>query len=287
MKMLFWRNFRFQIQRTQNSCMECRDNVSCKKIVQGISMRLFCTPSKSKEGELVRLSKIMTERGICSRREADEYIAKGFVKVNNEVVEELGTKVSHDAKIELLKSFKMVTILLNKPLNYVSSQPIKLLPAIKLITKENQIKNSKDEISIKSSHFQKLSTAGRLDFNSQGLLVFTQDGRLAKQLIGENCGMEKEYLVKVKGEITTEKLELLRHGLYLDELPLKPVFVERVSNNSLKMILQEGKNRQIRRMCELVELSVLSLLRTRIGNVHLGNLPDGKWRFLTNSESFL
>lgn len=247
--------------------------------------------STAPETQLLRLSKVMADRGLCSRREADELIAKGCVIVNGEVVQQLGVKVSPDVKIELSPEgesslAKQVTILLNKPIGYVSGQPEKnYLPAVRLITLENH-ERAEGEPRLQKRHFDGLAPAGRLDIDSQGLLVFTQNGQLAKQLIGESTSIEKEYLVRVIGKISDRELQLLNHGLELDGVPLKPANVSWLNKDQLRFILREGKKRQIRRMCELVGLKVVGLKRVRIGRVMLGSLPEGRWRFLRPDERF-
>lgn len=239
--------------------------------------------------EKVRLSKLMAERGICSRREADEYISKGLVLVNGIKVDQLGTKVDPNVKITLeaqaLKQQKrLATIILNKPVGYVSAQPEPpYQPAVKLITPENQFGDSKQRL--RPEHFQGLAVAGRLDIDSQGLLLFTQDGRIAKKIIGEETKLEKEYLVRVQGKLPDDKLKLLNHGLSLDGKPLKPAKVEWLNQDQLRFVLKEGKKRQIRRMCEAVGLKVTGLKRVRIGKLTLGKLPEGKWRFLEDDET--
>jgi len=243
----------------------------------------------SNEENKVRLSKLMAEKGLCSRREADAYIAAGLVFVDGEKVDVLGTKVSPKARITLdakaLKTQKnLATILLNKPIGYVSAQPEpQYTPAIKLITPENQFGVSKQKLTKES--FEGLAVAGRLDIDSQGLLIFTQDGRIAKQIIGENSEIDKEYLVRVEGVLPKEKLQLLRHGLKLDGKPLLPAVVEWVNEDQLRFVLREGKKRQIRRMCEAVGLRVRGLKRVRVGKIKLGQLPEGKWRFLESDET--
>ncbi len=242
--------------------------------------------------EKVRLSKLMAERGICSRREADDYISRGLVLVNGVKVDQLGSKVTRDVKITLeaqaLKQQKrLVTIILNKPIGWVSAQPEPpYLPAIKLITPDNHYgEGPQGQQRLKEDHFEGLAVAGRLDIDSQGLLLFTQDGRIAKQIIGEETKLEKEYIVRVEGRLPADKLKLLNHGLALDGKPLKPAKVEWINEDQLRFILKEGKKRQIRRMCEAVGLRVTGLKRVRIGNLKLGKLPEGKWRFLEDDET--
>lgn len=236
----------------------------------------------------MRLSKLMAQRGICSRREADVFIEQGLVIVDGQVVNQLGTKVSPTAEIKLAakasqQQNKLVTIIMNKPIGYVSAQAEDgYEPAIVLLTRENQFGESK--LKLRPDHLKGLAVAGRLDIDSQGLLLFTQDGRIAKKIIGENGKVEKEYIVRVAGFLPDDKLQLLRHGLSLDGKPLKPAKVEWVNRDQLRFVLTEGKKRQIRRMCEAVGLRVLGLKRVRIGRIKLGNLPEGKWRFLESDE---
>jgi len=282
----------------------------------------------------VRLNKRMAELGMASRREADDWIAKGWVKVNGQVAE-MGLQVAPDARIEIDKAAKgqqanQVTILLNKPLGIVSGQAEDgHEPAIKLIQPQNRWAEDNARFFFHGSQLKSLVPAGRLDIDSTGLLVLTQDGRVARQLIGEDSVMEKEYLVRVaytgvanpgaansaaatypglpgrgkpqqlirlddddpitsdvQSVFPADKLQLLRHGLRLDDQPLKPAQVEWQNPEQLRFVLTEGKKRQIRRMCELVGLKVVGLKRVRVGRVMLGNLPVGQWRYLQPHEKF-
>ena len=239
--------------------------------------------------EMVRLSKLMAQRGVCSRREADVFIEQGMVSVNGVIVDQLGAKVAPDAEITLApqavkKQKELITIILNKPVGYVSAQPESgYAPAIKLITVANQF--GKGNKRLMPEHLKGLAVAGRLDIDSQGLLLFTQDGRLAKKIIGEESRVEKEYIVRVRGLLSDDGLRLLRGGLALDGKPLKPAQVEWINRDQLRFVLRQGRKRQIRRMCDLVGLKVVGLKRVRVGNIKLGDLPEGKWRFLEADES--
>ena len=136
------------------------------------------------------------------------------------------------------------------------------------------------------AHLRGLAPAGRLDIDSQGLLVLTQDGRIARQLIGDDSSLEKEYLVRVEGRLSAGGLALLNHGLALDGQALRPAQVQWQNEDQLHFILREGRKRQIRRMCEQVGLKVVGLKRVRMGRVVLGDLPVGQWRYLRDGERF-
>ena len=239
----------------------------------------------------VRVSKLMAERGLCSRREADVYIERGWVFVDGERVSELGTRADPSANIKLDKGaravqMQQISILLHKPVGYVSGQPEPgFTPAVTLVLPENQYRTP-DTPLFHASHLKGLAPAGRLDIDSTGLLVLTQNGRVARQLVGENSTVEKEYLVRVEGKLDAEGLALLNHGLSLDGKRRKPASVEWINDDQLRFVLNEGRKRQIRRMCELVGLRAVGLKRVRIGKVKLGDLPLGQWRFLRDDETF-
>ena len=279
----------------------------------------------------MRLNKRMAELGMASRREADAWIEKGWVKVNGQIAE-MGMQVAADVRIEIDKEAKgqqakQVTILINKPPGIVSGQAEDgHSPAITLVAAQNRWAEDNARFFFHPSQLRSLVPAGRLDIDSTGLLVLTQDGRVARQLIGEDHVVEKEYLVRVvytgventaaatsaaatyapvpkptqlsriddddpvsndvQSVFPTAKLQLLRHGLSLDGQALKHAKVEWQNPEQLRFVLHEGKKRQIRRMCEQVGLKVVGLKRVRIGKVMLGNLPVGQWRYLAPHERF-
>ena len=244
----------------------------------------------------MRLSKRMSELGIASRREADEWIAKGYVRVDDQIVNQLGSRVQPhqrvtiDAKAKFLQA-QRVTVLVNKPVGYVSGQAEDgYEPAVVLVTPANQWREDRSGTRFLREHLKSLVPAGRLDIDSVGLLILTQDGRVAKQLIGEDTEVEKEYLVRVAmpdgKRLPDAGIALLRHGLELDGEALRPAQVEWVNDDQLRFVLRQGKKRQIRRMCEAVGLQVLGLKRVRIGAVMLGDLPAGQWRYLRADETF-
>jgi 23S rRNA pseudouridine2604 synthase len=251
-------------------------------------------------GTTTRLNKRMAELGLCSRREADDWIANGWVRVNGTVAQ-MGMQVTTDAKIDVDPKARgqqqeQVTILLNKPIGYVSGQAEDgYQPAVTLVSPRTHWKGDASTTRFSPAQLKGLAPAGRLDIDSTGLLVLTQDGRVARQLIGEDSGVEKEYLVRVSfGNVAANvqdafphaQLARLRHGLALDGKPLKPAQVDWQNPEQLRFVLTEGKKRQIRRMCELVGLRVVGLKRIRIGRVMLGNLPLGQWRYLGPHENF-
>jgi len=247
-------------------------------------------PSPREDDGRVRLSKLMSERGLASRREADTWIEQGWVQVDGEVMCELGVRVFPHQTITIdpaarEQQAQRVTIVLHKPVGYVSGQAEDgHEPAVVLITPENHWKDDHTPIRFNRAHLRKLAPAGRLDIDSTGLLVLTQDGRVAKHLIGEDSDVEKEYLVRVQWQaepeaenvaevVPPEVIELLRHGLSLDDRPLKPAKVSWQNEHQLRFVLKEGKKRQIRRMCEQVGLKVVGLKRVRMGRIPLGKLP--------------
>ncbi|MEW6313257.1 MAG: pseudouridine synthase [Pseudomonadota bacterium] len=247
---------------------------------------------ESEPNNKIRLSKLMSEQGLCSRREADEFIERGWVLVDGVPVTELGTRIDPSQRITLKRAAQSqqqarVTILLNKPIGYVSGQAEQgYKTAVALVTATAHFSGDPSSLRFSPTQLKGLAPAGRLDIDSQGLLVLTQDGRIAKLLIGEDSKIEKEYLVRVEGKLTDKGLALLNHGLSLDGAALKPAKVSWQNEDQLRFVLREGKKRQIRRMCELVGLKVTGLKRIRIGRVKLGDLPTGQWRYLRNEERF-
>lgn len=239
----------------------------------------------------IRISKLLSERGICSRREADKLIAEGQVMVNGQIVSELGSKCCVTDEVTLRpqaekKQQEKVTLILNKPVGFVSCQPEKgYREAKELLVPDAQVRGPGYR-HCDPQYLRKLSVCGRLDIDSKGLLVFTQDGVIAKQLIGEDSQIEKEYLVSYHGEATQQALNLLHFGIELDGKPLKRAKVKLKRPGLLTITLKEGRKRQIRRAMDMVGLKVFSLIRIRIGNIRLEDLPLGQFRFLGAHERF-
>jgi 23S rRNA pseudouridine2604 synthase len=230
-----------------------------------------------------RVNKWLASEGVCSRREAEEMIAKGLVRIDGERVDDPGRKIAPGQTIELgeARSRPQLSVVINKPVGIVSAQPEgDQIPAARLLTRTALVGKPTNMPTKRT----RLAPLGRLDQDSRGLLLLSEDGVLAKAVIGPESKLDKEYLVRVEGRITDKKLALLRHGLQLDGRQLKAANISEIKPQVLRFVLMEGRNRQIRRMCELVELDVVDLLRVRIGPLSLGDLAEGKWRALTAVE---
>lgn len=220
----------------------------------------------------MRLNKYIASLNIASRREADKLIKDGKVKVNGNIVNNPAIQVEEKDKIicdiENYKSEK-IYIKLNKPIGYVVS---------------NNKKEGKPIYRLLDEKLKNLYPVGRLDKDSKGLILFTNDGIFSRKIIGENSDCEKEYYVKLNDNISDGTLKKLEFGISLDGKKLKPAIVKRVSKNSFNIILKEGKNRQIRRMCEKVGFEVILLKRIRIAEIYLNELKEGDFEYLTKEE---
>jgi len=245
------------------------------------------------DAEPQRVNRWLAQSGVCSRREAEALIARGLISIDGEPVADLGRKIAPGQTLTLADDAQahldgQLTILIHKPVGVVSAQPeARQIPAIRLATPDALWGDGAGVPALDAK--TRLAPVGRLDLDSRGLLILSEDGVLTKAVIGPESDLEKEYLVQVEGAITEKKLGRLRHGLELDGRKLKPAKValveeEGVEPGVLRFILKEGRNRQIRRMCEAVDLRVIDLFRLRIGPVRLGDLPEGRWRPMTAAE---
>jgi 23S rRNA pseudouridine2604 synthase len=238
------------------------------------------------DGEPQRVNKWLAQSGVCSRREAEALIAQGLVSIDGETVQDPGRKILPGQTLVLADRAEQQlgaqqSIVLHKPRGIVSAHPEPgQIAAARLLTRQARWGDEGHAPGADT----KLAPVGRLDLESRGLLVLSEDGVLAKALIGPQSQLDKEYWVFVMGEITEAKLALLRHGLELDDRKLRPAEVELIADQRLRFVLNEGRNRQIRRMCELVELKVVDLFRVRIGPLILNDMPEGRWRPLTAYE---
>ena len=232
-----------------------------------------------------RVNKWLAQAGVCSRREAEALIAAGAVFIDGQRVEDVGRKISAGQTLALNDRAELglgaqISIVIHKPVGIVSAQPDPgQIPAARLLTAENQVGPG-----IAPSSRATFAPLGRLDMDSRGLLLLSEDGVLAKAIIGPESQIDKEYVVTVTGKVDRAKIQKLRHGLELDGRQLKPAKVTLDDVQVLRFVLTEGRNRQIRRMCELVELEVVDLIRVRVGSLKLGDLREGKWRHLTPDE---
>ena len=235
------------------------------------------------EAEPQRVNKWLGQSGVCSRREAEALIAQGLISIDGETVTDTGRKILPGQTLTLSDGGvpAALSVVLHKPMGIVSAQPEQgQTPAVRLLTR-NALVGDSPSIPDRDT---RLAPLGRLDMDSRGLLILSDDGVLAKAIIGPESDLEKEYLVRVTGKITPEKIARLCHGLTMDGRQLKPAKVTVAEGQQLRFILKEGRNRQIRRMCELVGMHVMDLVRIRIGTLRLGDLPEGKWRVLGDHE---
>ena len=223
---------------------------------------------------MMRLQKFLSTAGVCSRRKGEEFIKAGRVKVNGKTVIEQGVQVDPesdrvevDGKI-IRDDQTMIYVMLNKPAGYITSRSHR---GEKIVL---------DLIDVE----QRVNPVGRLDKDSTGLLLLTNDGRLHQHLTHPSFDHEKEYTVEVKDPIDDVALGQFREGLLLDGVKTRPASVKRINNRKFRIILKEGKKRQIRRMVEKVGNQVVNLHRIRISTLLLGNLKMGQWRYLSKKE---
>ncbi len=231
--------------------------------------------------EEIRLQKFLANAGIASRRKCEELISNGKVKVNGEVVKELGTKINPNLDEVIYNGKKVETnnekiyILLNKPIGYVTT------------AKDQFNRNSVlDLVKIK----ERIVPVGRLDMYTSGALILTNDGDFVNKVIHPSKKIDKTYIVTIKGEITKEEINNLEEGVIIDEYKTKPAKVKIIKQDKEKnqtriaITIHEGKNRQIRKMCKSIGKRVLALHRTQIGNINVKDLEIGKWRYLSIDE---
>ena len=231
----------------------------------------------------MRVNKWLAQAGVCSRREAETLILEGRISIDGEIVTDAGRKIHFGQTLSLRPDAAAeapLSLIYHKPIGLVSGQPeAGEIPAIRMITAETRIGDAP-----LPKKFDSVAPLGRLDKDSRGLLILSEDGVLANALVGPESQLDKEYFVRVRGWIDSDIISQLCHGLELDGRQLRPAIVEQTGDQSLKFILKEGRKRQIRRMCDLVGLRVIDLKRERIGPLHLGALPEGKWRGVTAEE---
>ncbi len=231
--------------------------------------------------EEVRLQKYLADSGICSRRKAEELIQEGKVEVNEKIVTELGTKVNPDKDVvkyngkEVTAQEEKVYILLNKPIGYVT-------------TVKDQF--SRDSVLDLVKTDKRLVPVGRLDMYTSGALILTNDGDFVYKVTHPKHEIEKTYTVTIKGIVKNEEVEQLRKGVKIEDYTTKPAKVkilktdEEKNQSRLEITIHEGKNRQVRKMCEAIGHNVLALHRSKIAGIGVKDIPLGKWRYLTKKE---
>lgn len=230
-----------------------------------------------------RLQKYLANSGIASRRKAEEYILDGKVKVNGKIVTELGTKVNPNKDIiefegkRVNNDIKKVYVLLNKPIDYVT-------------TVKDQF-NRNTVVDLVKNAGNNLLPVGRLDMYTSGALILTNDGDFIFHVTHPKHEVEKTYTATLRGKVTNEDIESLRQGVVIDEeYKTKPAKVrimkidEENNLSRLEIIIHEGKNRQVRKMCEAIGKKVIALHRSKIGNIDVKDLKIGQWRYLTKKE---
>jgi 23S rRNA pseudouridine2604 synthase len=233
-----------------------------------------------------RVNRWLARNGVCSRREAEALIARGLVSIDGRTLTDAGHKIEAGQTLTLADAAAeglagALTVILHKPAGVVSAQPEPgQIPAVRLLTRAALVGDS----PVIPDRDTRLAPVGRLDKDSRGLLILSEDGVVAKAVIGPASELEKEYRVAVIGDLTDHKLALLGQGLELDGRQLKPAEVSLIGDQRLRIVLREGRNRQIRRMCDLVGLKVVDLFRVRVGPIVLGDLAERRWRVLTPSE---
>ena len=228
-----------------------------------------------------RLQKYLAQCGVASRRKCEELVLQGRVQVNGVTVTELGTKINpekdkikFDGK-DIKQSPKLVYILLNKPIGYVT-------------TAEDQFGRDTvlDLVKVK----ERIVPVGRLDMYTSGALILTNDGNFVYQVTHPKHEIEKTYKVTIKGIVQNSEVEQLRNGIKIDDYITKPARVKILKTDTekgisrLEITIHEGKNRQVRKMCEAVGRKVLALHRSKIGGIGVKDIELGKWRYLTANE---
>ena len=228
-----------------------------------------------------RLQKYLAECGVASRRKCEEYILQGKVKVNNKIITELGTKINPEKdkvtfeRKEVKKENKKVYILINKPIGYVT-------------TAEEQFGRDKvlDLVKVK----ERIVPVGRLDMYTSGALILTNDGEFVYKVTHPKHEITKTYTVTIHGIITKQEVEQLSNGVKIDDYITKPAKVKILKTDEEKNIsrieitIHEGKNRQVRKMCEAISKKVIALHRSKIGNIGVKDLKLGQWRYLKENE---
>ncbi|NHZ35105.1 rRNA pseudouridine synthase [Massilia rubra] len=239
----------------------------------------------------IRLAKRVSEMMPCSRAEADKYIAGGWISVDGVVVEEAGARVADEQDVVIhadatLVELTPVTILFHKPAGYSAGADSDAEAALNLLTQENLQVAEHGKQRFLKRHLGNLTLTSPLETKASGLVVFTQDFRVARKLVDEGARVEQEFVVEVKGDIREGGLALLNHGLTFNGKEIPPMKVSWQNETRLRFALKNVKPGQLMHMCRLVGLSIVSIKRLRIGRVPMASLPSGQWRYLHDYERF-
>lgn len=227
----------------------------------------------------IRLQKYLAQAGICSRRKAEEYILEGKITVNNNIVTELGTKVNENDIVKFKNkrvciNNEKIYIILNKPKNYIT-------------TAKDQFNRNTVMNLVKDIEYR-IVPVGRLDYDTSGLLIMTNDGDLIYKITHPKHNINKTYIAKIEGIPNDDQINKFKNGLYIDGYKTSNANFEIIATNKnfsqVKITIHEGKNRQIRKMCDAINHKVIDLKRIAIANINLGNLKTGKYRYLTDEE---
>ena len=243
----------------------------------------------SEEG--IRLAKRVAEIAACSRAEAERYIAGGWVSVDGSVEEEPATRVTAAQQVALLAGAKAeepapVTILLHKPAGFNSGVGVRGTPAIECLGAATLVQAEHGKMRFLKRHLARLTLTSPLETDASGLVVYTQDFRVARKLVDDGARVEQEYVVEVEGRIREGGLALLNHGLSFNGKPLAPMKVSWQNETRLRFALKGVRPGQIDHMCREVGLTVTDMKRIRIGRISMASLPVGQWRYLHEYERF-
>jgi 23S rRNA pseudouridine2605 synthase len=265
-------------EETDKTQQEPREYSKPKRKRQRMSPNIAASNPKREESGLIRLNKFLAHSGVCSRREADKYIAAGVVRVNGEVIKEMGYKVDPSDKVQFedqtLRRERLVYVLLNKPKGFITSMddPFERKTVMSLVEKAVE---------------ERIYPVGRLDRNTTGLLLFTNDGQMAKKLTHPSHRIKKIYHVTLDQNLTLEHFDAIAEGITLDDGLIKPdalAFVHDDSSKEIGIEIHSGRNRIVRRMFEHFGYNVHKLDRVKFGGLTKKDLPRGKWRFLSGPE---
>ncbi len=239
----------------------------------------------------IRLAKRVAEMIPCSRNEAEQYISGGWISVNGVVIEEPGARVEDDQDVEIhpdatLAEVLPVTILLHKPAGYNAGVGTDGKPATDLLSADTLQVAEHGKQRFLKRHLSKLTLCSPLETNAAGLVVYTQDFRVARKLVDEGNRVEQELIVEVSGDIRENGLALLNHGLPFNGKEIPPMKVSWQNENRLRFAVKAPKPGQIVHMCRMVGLTVVSMKRIRIGRLPMSSLPAGQWRYLHEYERF-